>query len=100
MNQARNLTDFALRAHDEDNVATALRKIPPGRYRLPDGREIDVARTVAPAFKVATENIPAGTDIRKYGQSIGAASTDIAAGACVHVHNLASHVGADREDDS
>jgi len=40
--------------------------------------------------KLALHAMPAGTAIRKYGESIGVATADIAAGAHVHVHNLAS----------
>ncbi|SED50430.1 UxaA family hydrolase [Rhodobacter sp. 24-YEA-8] len=38
--------------------------------------------------KVALQDIPAGTEVRKFGQVIGIASTGIAAGQHVHLHNL------------
>lgn len=38
--------------------------------------------------KIAVTDIPKGAHIMKYGESIGAASTDIKKGDYVHVHNL------------
>lgn len=97
MAQPQNLTDFALRADPADNVATALREIPPGTYRLQNGTALDVPEPIPPAFKVAVTDIAAGSDITKYGQPIGHAAIDIPAGALVHVHNLASNVGHGRQ---
>lgn len=92
MAQSYNLTDFALRADPADNVATALREIPPGSYRLPDDTALDVPQVIPPAFKIALTDIPAGSYVCKYGQPIGRAAADIPAGTLVHVHNLASNV--------
>ncbi len=70
-----------------DTVAIALTDLPGG---------------VAAGHKIALKPIPAGSPIRKYGQVIGRASTDIEAGAWVHIHNLAmsddardAEIGAD-----
>jgi len=39
-------------------------------------------------FKIALTDIPRSEIIRKYGATIGRASTAIAKGALVHIHNL------------
>ena len=40
------------------------------------------------SHKLAVRDLPAGSAVHKYGQSIGRATADIAAGAHVHTHNL------------
>jgi altronate hydrolase len=80
-----------LQIQPSDNVAVALRE-------LRAGESIDgvVLSTDVPAgHKVALVPIPAGMPVVKYGRSIGVARSDIAAGAHVHVHNVASAL---RED--
>ncbi len=44
---------------------------------------------VPAGHKVALREIPRGEQVRKYGQVIGVATSDIAAGEHVHTHNLA-----------
>ncbi|MBU1346824.1 MAG: altronate dehydratase family protein [Alphaproteobacteria bacterium] len=70
-----------------DSVAVALTDLPGG---------------IAAGHKIALERIPTGSPIRKYGQVIGRASADIAAGDWVHTHNMAmsddardAEIGAD-----
>ncbi|MBL8553528.1 MAG: altronate dehydratase [Phenylobacterium sp.] len=76
-----------IRLHPLDNVAIAARRLPKG---VVAGREGVVTLEPVPAgHKVATAAIPAGRPVLKYGQVIGAATQDIAAGAHVHSHNLA-----------
>ena len=43
--------------------------------------------------KVALASIGTGEEVIKYGSPIGRATTDIAAGAHVHTHNVASSRG-------
>ncbi len=65
----------------------AARRIAPGT-RL--AAEAVTARDIIPSgHKIATAAIPLGSPVRKYGQVIGVATADIAAGAHVHVQNLA-----------
>jgi altronate dehydratase len=75
----------SIRLHPEDNVDIALADLPAGAevagYRLADAAKR--------GHKIANQAIPMGSNIRRYGQIIGAATTDIAIGAHVHVHNLA-----------
>jgi len=83
------LSDNAVtvRLHGHDNVVIATRRIAPGT-RL--AAENVTARDIIPSgHKIATAPIPKGAAVRKYGQVIGVATADIAAGAHVHVQNLA-----------
>ena len=65
----------------------ATRRIAPGTKLA---AEHMVAREIIPSgHKIATEEIASGSAVRKYGQVIGVATRDIAAGAHVHVQNLA-----------
>jgi altronate hydrolase len=76
-----------VRLHPSDNVVVAVRRIAPGA-RL--ASEAVTAREAIPSgHKIATGAIRAGERLRKYGQVIGVATADIAAGAHVHVQNLA-----------
>jgi altronate hydrolase len=75
-----------LRLHPDDDVAVA-------RVALAAGAQLGeaglTARDAVPAgHKLALRAIAAGQDVRKYGQVIGQATRDIAAGEHVHVHNL------------
>ncbi|OIQ26810.1 MAG: galactonate dehydratase [Alphaproteobacteria bacterium MedPE-SWcel] len=80
-----NSQPYVLRLHDADNVLVALQQIPPGAS-LPGGG--NVHEGVPAGHKIALRAIAAGENILKYGQVIGSATTDIAQGAHVHVHNL------------
>jgi hypothetical protein len=76
-----------------DNVATALEPLDAGRRVAVNGVEIIVRESVGTGHKVAIYAIPAGTAVIKYGSAIGVAISDIAAGAHVHTHNVASTRG-------
>ena len=77
----------AMRLHPSDDVAVARRDLAPG---ADSGIAGVVARdAVARSHKIALRPIAAGRPVLKYGQMIGFASRDIAAGEHVHTHNLA-----------
>jgi hypothetical protein len=76
-----------------DNVATALEPLDAGRRVVVNGTEIIVRESVATGHKIALSAIPAGTAVMKYGSAIGLATCDIAPGAHVHTHNVASTRG-------
>ena len=76
-----------------DNVATALEPLEAGRQLEIDGARITTLQQIPPGHKVALRRIAAGEAVVKYGSPIGLASADIAAGAHVHPHNLASSRG-------
>ena len=77
----------ALRLNAADNVIIAMRRIAGGEPIRGEG--IVTVEPIASGHKIATRPIQAGETVRKYGQVIGAATADIAAGAHVHTHNLA-----------
>ncbi|HDR15023.1 MAG TPA: altronate dehydratase [Desulfobacteraceae bacterium] len=74
-----------LKLHPEDNVVLALVDIPGGSEPAPG---VFCKQRIPAAHKIASEPIPAGAPIVKYGQIIGFASTDIPAGVHVHTHNV------------
>ena len=85
----------ALILHPSDNVATALRDVQPGTHIWNAGGQsitVAVAEAIRPGFKVSIAPIPAGQPVIKYGHVIAAATEDIPAGRCVHVHNTRSSV--------
>ena len=83
----------ALIISDRDNVATALEPLESGRRLDIGGMSIVTLEAIASGHKVALRPIAAGEAVIKYGSPIGLASGDIAAGAHVHTHNLASSRG-------
>ncbi|NBF41951.1 MAG: hypothetical protein GVY14_16200 [Spirochaetes bacterium] len=90
----------ALRAHASDNVATALDALQAGdtvavsASREASGGESIVAATAVPKYhKLALRAMAAGEAVVKYGETIGEATVDIAAGAHVHVDNMNSRRG-------
>ena len=77
----------ALQLNPADDVAVARVDLAPGQNSGVAGL---VARDAVPrGHKVALRAIAAGQPVRKYGQMIGFASRDIAAGEHVHTHNVA-----------
>ena len=57
---------------------------------LIDNSEHVIGAPVAMAHKLARRDIASGEKVLKYGAPIGVATTDIPAGAHVHVHNMRS----------
>ena len=88
------MTYRALRLSDQDDVAVMIDPAPRGSEILGV-----IARDEVPGgHKIAMRPVAAGALVRKYGQVIGVATRDIAAGEHVHSHNLA--VGEHREQAS
>lgn len=71
-----------------DSVAVATRDLSAGTRAAGDGVQVTLVDDVPRGHKVAIMPIPAGSSACKYGQSIGLATADIAAGEHVHTHNL------------
>ena len=69
-----------------DNVATALRDLATGEQAL----GVAIAQPVQRGHKVALTAIAAGEPVLKFGFPIGRATREIALGAHVHSHNLAT----------
>jgi altronate dehydratase len=76
-----------------DNVATALEPLDAGRTVRIGQISLTIAEAIPRGHKVALRAIRAGDRVVKYGSPIGLASADIAPGAHVHVHNVASTRG-------
>ncbi len=79
----------SLQLHPDDNIAIAARTLPKDSPLDLDGlvAEILTREQIDLGHKVAIRPISKGTPIRKFGQIIGFATTDIAPGQWVHVHN-------------
>jgi altronate dehydratase small subunit len=75
-----------------DNVATVVADVPVGAtVVLEGGSGMLAAREAIPfGHKLAVRAIAAGEPVVKYGEAMGRATADIAAGAHVHVHNVES----------
>jgi altronate hydrolase len=73
-----------------DNVGIAMQPLAAGDV-VPYGssRSLSVRTAVPARHKIALVDIGAGETVRKLGHTIGIATTEIAAGEHVHVHNLA-----------
>ena len=77
-----------------DDVATTVRALPAGtRVELRCGdvvRDVTLVDAIPAGHKFALRPLAAGLRIRKYGEYIGRTTRPVAAGACVHEHNLAT----------
>lgn len=75
-----------LTLHPQDNVAVALADIAAGEVDASTG--VKALQVVKQGHKIAIAPISAGQNVLRYGQTIGQATIDIAAGEHVHVQNL------------
>ena len=82
----------AIVIHEKDTVAVALEKLPAGievSVAIGEGRtKVKLVADIPLGHKFALLDIPKGTPVIKYGEPIGLATSAIAAGEHVHVHNL------------
>jgi altronate dehydratase small subunit len=78
--------------NEKDNVATLLRDAAEGEqvtYHLKDQHYgVTIKQEVRFGHKIAITPIYLSEHVIKYGESIGAATTAIAVGEHVHVHNM------------
>jgi altronate hydrolase len=79
-----------VRLNSTDPVGLASSDLEPGTELHVEGEVVRVIDAIPRGHKLALVNLPAGTEVRKYGQPIGLALRDIAAGEHVHEHNLRS----------
>lgn len=87
MPDSKNFVSPLIRLNAADNVAVARETIDPAELAEIDG--IRPLSRIPRGHKMALAPIPRGEAVTKYGQTIGFATEDIAAGAHVHVQNLA-----------
>lgn len=73
-----------------DNVAIARCDIPEGATLRVQGRTVSLHERVLTGHKFAFRPIKKGERILKYAAPIGIATTDIAPGDSMHLHNVAS----------
>lgn len=86
---------MALKVHDKDNVATVFDHIAAGTVvtvvdKKKNTFEVKVLNDIPYGHKFCITPIKKGEQITKYGEEIGQATSDIAVGEHVHVHNLES----------
>ena len=78
--------------NDKDNVGVCLRDLKLGdTVSIMKGNtdtKLNVSDEIPRGHKIAIVDIKTGETIIKYGEVIGKASKDIAAGTHVHVHNV------------
>ena len=81
---------LAIRVHLRDNVAVVAADVQADDVlRLDDGSDVRTVEAIARGSKVALGSIACGEAVIRYGEEIGRATKDIAAGEHVHTHNLA-----------
>jgi altronate hydrolase len=78
----------AIHLHVDDNVCVTRASVSVGTCLHGPGGEIVATDTIRMGHKIACREIAVGEPILKYGQTIGFASTPIAAGDWVHCHNV------------
>jgi hypothetical protein len=78
----------AVRHHEDDNVAIAVRPIRAGEAIVVNAEELlTAAEDVDVGHKIALCSIASGGTVYRYGEPIIQATEAIAPGAWVHVHN-------------
>jgi len=82
----------ALKLSEKDNVATSIADIEPGAEVIISlGKEVNRIKSLEKipfGFKVALSDINKGSNVIKYGETIGIASQNIKQGQLVHIHNV------------
>ncbi len=82
-----------------DNVGVALADIGAGEAgRTLDGRVVEALEPIPQAHKIALVDIAAGAEIVRFGMPVGVAKAPIPKGRLAHVHNIASRVLNNDED--
>jgi altronate dehydratase small subunit len=89
---------LAVVAHESDNVATSVKDLKKGENVLMEihGKgdvRVELLEDIPFGHKFAIEDIKENQEIFKYGEIMGHATENIAAGAYVHVHNVVSERG-------
>ena len=83
----------ALKIHPRDTVAIAIKELHKGTMVTIEATTVRLRDDIPAGHKFSLGGIAAGTEVIKYGYSIGVASRDIEMGEWVHDHNLQSHLG-------
>ena len=78
----------AVYLHSDDNLCVAARHLELGEEISVGGESLRLAEPVRLGHKLAVRAIREGERVKKYGQTIGFATRDIAPGQWIHSHNL------------
>jgi altronate hydrolase/altronate dehydratase small subunit len=80
--------------HADDNVAVLLRAVAAGERialgGVGEGGALSALAALPIGHKLALRALPAGSEIRKYGEVIGRLTAAVEPGDHVHVHNIRS----------
>src|SRR4029077_4411047 len=76
--------EFAIRLHPTDDVAVLKRTVKAGTELLNGALRVSAAKNIPAGHKIALAPIADGAPVRRYGQVIGFAQGNIAAGEHVH----------------
>ena len=79
-----------IRLAEPDNVLMIATTLTEGESVQVAGHSIAIEQTLSLGHKLAARDIKAGETITKYNFPIGVATSDIALGRHVHVHNVRS----------
>ncbi len=74
--------------HEKDNVAVVTEEIKSRGRVLALDLDLDARTDIPRNHKVAIAEIPKGSAVVKYGETIGIANEDIKPGEWVHTHNM------------
>jgi altronate hydrolase len=85
------LAKVAIHLHPDDDVAVATIDLPPRMTISGPWGDVRVSKLVHTGHKLALRPVPLGGAVHRYGQIIGFATQEIAAGDHVHSHNLGVH---------
>ncbi len=84
-----------IKIDEQDNVIIALKPIAAATVLDIDGQSLTVNVDIPQGHKIALQNLEEGSPILKYGHPIGKASSYVAVGDHVHVHNVVTGLGED-----
>lgn len=87
------LDDVALQMVESDTVATAIDDLDAGHRIAGGDYDVELAEDVPFGHKIALVEMSRGDEVRKYGEVIGRATSEIAPGEWVHTHNCESTRG-------
>lgn len=79
-----------IKLHPLDNVLIVVEEINAAERLLINDNMVYIPDAIAIGHKIAEDFIESGEKIIKYGVSIGSATTKIAIGMHVHLHNMKS----------
>ncbi len=82
--------DVLIVINSRDNVGTARRDLAEGQVCEAGGRTVRLRENAPLGHKVALRAIGRGKKVVKFGNPIGLATKNIAAGEMVHIHNMES----------